>query len=405
MGSTSDWDDGKKKWSKTKDALLSDYLTVFFQKLYRKNQPILYVDGFAGGGMYGNGDKGSPLIALEVARAAQDQSKAPHIPVTNFVFAEKSKRRVESLRKAIEDDVNAASEHSNTFIENDGYQSIVRRAIGAQPIYGTWFFYVDPFGIVDLDFDLFREISEINGKSKAGVEILLNFSSVGFLREACCVMKVQSKIPPETEDSDEHFDGSTSEREERLSTIFGGDGWHKTLEDLRDGQIDFWKAEDEVSKTFTANLSECFNFVLNMPVKDHARRVDAGGLMKYRMIHMTNHWMGCTEMNDDMARRIGNVDNLQLFPIDVSGNPVGDEDIAKQFASIANDIEVSQEFPMGMLAACVEASIGVTRTTHDLCKIGIAPLLESGTLRRVVELTRTGRRKTSFSPDDLVMRA
>jgi hypothetical protein len=105
-----------------------------------------------------------------------------------------------------------------------------------------------------------------------------------------------------------------------------------------------------------------------------------------------------------MTRRINKVNNPQLFPIDVSGTPVDDETITEQFASVANHIKTFSAAYMGELAAYVEASIGVTKTTHDLCQIGIAPLLDSGILERKEKLTTHHRPKKSFSQRDLVIR-
>jgi three-Cys-motif partner protein len=59
---------------------------------------ILYVDGFAGPGIYVGGEKGSPILALE---AALNHSHSFRVPV-RFVFIEQDKERHATLRNEIE---------------------------------------------------------------------------------------------------------------------------------------------------------------------------------------------------------------------------------------------------------------------------------------------------------------
>jgi hypothetical protein len=49
----------------------------------------------------------------------------------------------------------------------------------------NFFFYIDPYGIKQLDFDFYKKI----GGYKKSVELLLNLNSFGFFRDACSVFK------------------------------------------------------------------------------------------------------------------------------------------------------------------------------------------------------------------------
>src|SRR5690606_34151626 len=56
----------KNIWSEVKDDLLSWYLVPYVQKILKTRRPLFYVDCFAGKGRFDDGNKGSPLIALEI---------------------------------------------------------------------------------------------------------------------------------------------------------------------------------------------------------------------------------------------------------------------------------------------------------------------------------------------------
>ena len=263
------------------------------------------------------------------------------------------------------------------------------------------FFYVDPFGISDLDFETFSAISKVNGEHSPGVEVLLNFNSVGYLREACCVMKLEGKIPEGTDDSAEPAVGSTQEREDRLSRILGDDSWRPVLDDLGRGSIDFWEAETSITERLTDGLSKAgFTFVLNMPIRDFTKMVGKGGLLKYRMVHMTNHWMGCAAMNDNMVGRFSSSATPQLFQVDVSGNLVSDERIIEEATSLVRSAKSGFKFPMGLLATCVASNVGVVKKIHDICAMTVPRLEEEGLVERVVKLTPSGRAKHSYDEED-----
>jgi three-Cys-motif partner protein len=56
-----------KDWSVRKLAIIKKYIDGFSRILGRSNREIYYVDGFAGRGIYDNGEKGSPVLAAEAS--------------------------------------------------------------------------------------------------------------------------------------------------------------------------------------------------------------------------------------------------------------------------------------------------------------------------------------------------
>src|SRR4051812_27083349 len=79
-----------------KIAILKGYLTAWFPILGRgrPNQDLLYVDGFAGPGVYTNYPTGSPLVALEAARSALDATAGQWIAGNiHCAFIERDRKR------------------------------------------------------------------------------------------------------------------------------------------------------------------------------------------------------------------------------------------------------------------------------------------------------------------------
>ena len=65
-----------KEWSTRKLSIIKKYVDGFSKILGSKHKEIFYVDGFAGRGVYDNGEKGSPVLAAEAAQSFQQSSKS-----------------------------------------------------------------------------------------------------------------------------------------------------------------------------------------------------------------------------------------------------------------------------------------------------------------------------------------
>ncbi len=90
--------------TRAKHAILKKYLEAWMPIVTRqvsarpREAPyILYVDGFAGPGVYKKGEPGSPIVALE---AALEHSQGFPIPV-RFLFIEQNKERFDRLKKTL----------------------------------------------------------------------------------------------------------------------------------------------------------------------------------------------------------------------------------------------------------------------------------------------------------------
>ncbi|MBS6418843.1 MAG: three-Cys-motif partner protein TcmP [Olsenella uli] len=402
MGSTKDWDSGKKPWSATKDYLLSYYLSVFFPKVMSvRGRRILYIDGFAGPGEYGDGTHGSPITAIEKAGLAFRNAR--HKQGVSFLFSEASSKRRGTLVECVGSNSFMKSLRFPYEVSGEGFSSCVSKVLSKGRNFGTYFFYVDPFGVSDLEYQAFKEISRLNGIGNCGVEVLLNLSTVGFLREALCVMHMEDAIPDEATDGpDENFDVNSGAdyRKERLTTIFGDSGWTDIVSRVCKSDGSFWRAEREIAESFCRRLrsEDSFRYVTSIPIVDQSKSVRNGGLLKYRMVHMTNHWQGCLTMNDTMVKAIESERPPSLFTVDGNGRYVSDDEMSAAFRDVIRSMRPGHPAPIGEIVGSVICEMGITLRRSEMCERYLAPLLDDGMLERVEKLTPTGRPKTSLSP-------
>ena len=163
------------------------------------------------------------------------------------------------------------------------------------------FLYIDPYGIQALDSQLFDEIGAYGFRS---FEMLINFNSFGFFRDACRVMKVDTSQDDALRDLDDlvEYDPTTVtsslQSEELLTRIAGGDYWKGIVKDFQAGGIDGYQAERRFSTEYKQHLKKKYKYVLDMPI-----RLKPGQRPKYRMIHVCDHEDGCFLMAENMQRR------------------------------------------------------------------------------------------------------
>lgn len=399
----SDYFDEKHIWSRTKDSILGCYLTPFFQKVMTASpNGIVYVDGFAGEGRFESGEPGSPLIAMQKFREAHRRSR-PKPPV-QFVFAE-AKR---SARTQLE--ANARQEAGSYGFFRDEYVCVVPNfdeAIkqandthlkgNATP--STYFYYVDPYGIKDLRLEALSASPVMDH-----TESLVNFCSVGFIRDACAALKIAAQIPDEAIDFSEEFpdDMPSTERMERLTAALGTDCWVDLVRRLGNKEIGFWEAEREATDMFCAGASKSYRYVTNMPIKDMSKKVNAGGLLKYRLVHMTNYHDGCILMNDNMLKRNRELQtsNNSLFLLDVDGAIVEAGEVRQSMRESVMSHDIGEKVTMWELLAPVVARHGVFLGSTDLLKTCLGPLIDDGLVEREQKHTPTGKVCTAFSRGD-----
>ena len=309
----------KKIWSKVKDELLGCYLFPYFTKLRATKKPILYVDCFAGKGKFDDGNDGSPLIVLNIIKDIQAHNTQFSTQVTPY-FIELN--HAADLR-------NNTIHHTNANVIEGRFEDNIAGILNGKTDYNV-FLYIDPYGIKALHCNLFESISQ----SFNTTELLINFNSFGFIREACRAMTVdfrehEQEILADLDEYDPSVMQPSDNSIQELNGIAGGDYWQDIIGEYNTNAIDCYAAEKKFSALFKQRLGKFYKYILDMPI-----RLKNGQHPKYRMIHATNHPMGCFLMADNIAKRtdklfveIQNAGQFSLFSQSVENEIIDDSEI------------------------------------------------------------------------------
>ena len=293
----------KKEWSVIKDRLLGCYLPQYFQKLLMTGKPIYYVDCFAGKGKFDDGELGSPLIAMQIRNKRLSASKASQAKLFGAIklcFIELN--YAEDLSRNIAD---VSCLYDRPEVISGKFENNIREKLQDKRGQNV-FLYIDPYGIQSLNFALFDELQTYGFNS---LEMLINFNSFGFFRNACRVMKVDytndsalSDLEDLVEYDPTEVDMSSSlgikKSEQMLNSIAGGDYWKDIVRGFHNKDYDGYSAEKRLSTEYREHLKKRHNYVLDMPI-----RIKAGQRPKYRMIHVSNHKDACFLMAKNMQSR------------------------------------------------------------------------------------------------------
>ncbi len=286
----------KNDWSIIKDRLLKCYLAPYFQKVLLTRKPIFYVDCFAGKGKFEDGNDGSPLIAL---RIRDDCLKRTSLGVktgaiqTCFI----------DMNYAAELEANITSitpSYDRPTIISGKYEDNIEKCLQSKKGYNV-FLYIDPYGIRALDSALFDRFRTFGFNT---FEMLINFNSFGFFRDACRVMRVDCKDDVALQGLDDLVEyepttvASNVQSEALLTGIAGGDYWQAIVFDYQARKIDGYQAEQRLSYEYKQRLKSKYRYVLDMPI-----RLKSGQRPKYRMIHVCDHEAGCFLMAQNMQKR------------------------------------------------------------------------------------------------------
>jgi len=318
----------KNNWSEIKDRLLACYLPQYFQKVLMTGKPIFYVDCFSGKGKFDDGNLGSPIIALQIRDACLTQTSNKDGKIeTHFIEL----NHAEELASNISIFNNS---NGQPFITSGKYEETIEGLLEKRNNYNV-FLYVDPYGIKALDFSLFNKFQN---SGFASFEILVNFNSFGFIRDACRVMSVdynKDEALNNLEDLIEYEPTqitSNKQSENILNSIANGDYWKKIITEFKNGAINGYQAEKAFSAEYKQQLKKGFAYVLDMPI-----RLKEGQRPKYRMIHACNHKDGCFLMAKNMQSRkeelfidIQQGGQISLFDFDPSVSSTAENEIINE---------------------------------------------------------------------------
>lgn len=286
----------KNSWSEIKDQLLGCYLTPYFQKLLTSHKPIYYVDCFAGQGKFEDGKPGSPIIALQARDTCLNRmnpGSARGIIDACFIELNHAQKLGENIAE-----FNNGNGHPS--IISGKYEEHIEGLLAGKRRINV-FLYIDPYGIRALDYGLFEKLTASGFSS---LEMLINFNSFGFFRDACRAMGVGYLNDEALRDLGDLVEYDPTEfnhspqSADLLNKIAGGDYWKDIVSKYNYGKIDGYQAERIFSTEYKLRLKQKFSYVLDIPI-----RLKPGHRPKYRMIHVCNHEDGCLLMAENMLKR------------------------------------------------------------------------------------------------------
>lgn len=286
----------KNSWSLIKDKLLGYYLVPYFQKVLMTGKPIFYVDCFAGKGKFEDGNLGSPLIALKIREDCLRKTKrinkmgAIKTCFIDLNYANELKKNILSVNPVYDEPI----------VISGRYEEEIEQCLQNKQEHNV-FLYIDPYGIKALDSNLFDKFQTYGFYT---FEMLINFNSFGFFRDACRVMNVDYYNDAALSDLDDLVEyeptiiSASKQSEDLLTRIAGGDYWKYIVLDYRNKKINGYQAEKRLSVEYKQRLKQRYKYVLDMPI-----RLKEGQRPKYRMIHVCDHEDGCFLMAQNMQKQ------------------------------------------------------------------------------------------------------
>lgn len=163
--------------TKVKHEILKGYLGAWFPILSKWEGRLIYLDGFAGPGIYAEGDLGSPVIALQTA---VNHVLLPRFKEIKFLFIERDKARAQKLTEVLKERFPTLpqnikysvydAEFAPTFKE--GLDELEKQGANLAPTFA----FLDPFGFSGLPMKLIGRLLKCNK-----CEVLITFMA-GFVR-------------------------------------------------------------------------------------------------------------------------------------------------------------------------------------------------------------------------------
>ena len=261
----------KKGQTEMKHKILRLYLNPWIKKISTMNTNLLFVDGFAGPGIYPDSTQGSPLIAMDMADKMLSTSETIDNRIESFecIFIEKDEDNYRKLKSSvIEKEQNVDRRIEPTCIHG-GFEQWAKRFTNQYEFRTPppSLVFIDPFGYGDIPFDLIADLFQLR---KQGIELLITFMA--------------GKMAQWMEDPD---------HQKAISNALGSTEWqNKVPPDL---------SKDERAEQFSSIYQRQFklkadaNFTMPFEMVEESK-----SQICYYLIHVTNHWEGLKIMKETM---------------------------------------------------------------------------------------------------------
>lgn len=235
-----------------------------------KDQPLTYIDGFAGPGEYKNAPDGSPVVALAALNAARSDTGTSWIAGDiRVMFVEQVKARYDHLRALIKNRGSAGGVkylcQNCSFVEGlaSAENSFSKAFYTSAPL----LVFIDPFRATGFPWHAVAKIL-----SSRTSEIILNFDADGIARIAKA--------------------GESANASQILTTILGGRGWQAelssemTTSEMERRLVDLYKRK----LLSLPNVRYAFAFEM----ASHATSID------YFLLFASQNWRGLEKMKEVM---------------------------------------------------------------------------------------------------------
>lgn len=187
--------------TRAKHQLLDRYLGGWFPILSSWESKIVFLDGFAGPGVYAGGEPGSPRLALE---RLLDHHRMQSMSSTKFIFLfnEQETKRHASLQRVVENlrqERGGWPKNVTVYVENENFTKLaddIIGSLGGESLAPT-FAFLDPFSYKDVPI---AKIAALLDSPKCELFIYFDFNSANRFATATCAAPSQgccASAPPE----------------------------------------------------------------------------------------------------------------------------------------------------------------------------------------------------------------
>lgn len=245
-----------------KHAILRRYLDAWIPIMARHNGRVLYIDGFAGPGMYEGGEPGSPLIAVDAALAQVQHIRGE----MHFLFIEEDSDRCEHLKAQLA--TRRLPAKLRVRVVNGRFDATLDEVLGrvsaSRNTLIPTFAFIDPFGFSHTPM---RVVEAIMSNPRCEVLITFMYEEINrFL--------------------------SHPDHPETFNALFGSDEWQACLQ-----QVNAATRERCIRDGYQAQLVRAgIRFVRTFKMRNRDNRTD------YVLFFGTNNLKGLGKMKESMWR-------------------------------------------------------------------------------------------------------
>lgn len=258
-----------KGQTEMKHSILQLYLNPWMKKLSYVDSTLLFVDGFAGPGIY-DGGQGSPLIAMDMAdKLLALNGVDDRVDSFRCIFVEKDPENYDSLKNAVDRKEGEVDSRIEPAYVNEKFEdwasNFIEEYDSKEP--PPSLIFIDPFGYSGFPFDVISEVFDLRD---TGVELLITFMA--------------GKMAQWMDDEN---------HQKAISGTIGSQNWQDEIP----SSLSKDERAERFSSIYQEQLKSAADAKYTMPfemVEESKRQIC------YYLIHVTNHLEGLKIMKENM---------------------------------------------------------------------------------------------------------